>query len=102
MSYLTEFPEFATDVACAEMAKRSEAWEDTSWHNDVAPSFTCDVFVLWIHHENIMEREYTGGPRYAMHCEDECMLETDTWADVLAFMDEGKRDFPAYEWRAEA
>lgn len=90
--YAVEFPAFANDSACAAMAARSEGWEDTSWHNDACPSFTCDVFVLWIEHPDPAMREFNSA-RFTMVCEDETMLETEDWADVLAFMDDGKRDF---------
>ena len=100
MTYATEFPNMGDDTACAAMAARSEGWEDTSWHNDVCPSFTCDVFVLWCDHEQVAQREYPNAPRFVMTCEDHTYLETEDFSDVLAFMDDGKRDFAAWDYAA--
>lgn len=92
MTYATEFPDMANDTACAVMAGRADAWEDTSWHNDVCPSFTCDVFRLWVDHEDTAQREVgPDGPRFVMMDEDRTVLETNDWGDVLAYMDEGNR-----------
>lgn len=96
MTYAVEFPAFAADVHCAQMAARADAWEDTSWRNDACPSFTCDVFVLYIDAENRWDREFPQCARFVMKCEDEVYLETENWSDVLAFMDEGERFFPEY------
>lgn len=96
-TYATEFPAWADDAECAHMAAR-EGWEDSSWHNDTCPSFTCDVFVLFIDHADRASREFPEAPRFSLTDEGRTVLETDSWADVLAFMDDGKRDFPEYEY----
>lgn len=96
MTYQTEFPDFANDTACAALAGRSDAWEDTSWGAEACPSFTCDVFVVWCDNPVAAEREFPEMARFCITCEGEEMLQSDDWADVLAFIDDGRRDFAAY------
>lgn len=96
MTYRTEFPDFDFEVP-AMIAANPDAWEDTSWQNDSCPSFTCDVFVLWIDYTDPAKREFPLAPQFSMHCEGESMLETDSWEDVRAFIEDGKRDFPEYQ-----
>ena len=91
MSYSDDFPNFANDTACATFAGRPDAWEDTSWYNDVCPSFTCDVFVVWCDHENAAERERPEAPRFCITDEGHTVLETEDFGDVLAFIDDGNR-----------
>lgn len=93
MTYATEFPEMANDTACATMAARSDDWADTSWGCDQCPSFTCDVFVVWCQPANPEDREFPDMKRFGITDEGESVLETDDFADVLAFIDDGKRDF---------
>jgi hypothetical protein len=93
MTYQTEFPEMADDTACATLAGRADAWEDTSWANDQCPSFTCDVFVVWCQPEKAEDREFPDMKRFGITDEGRSVLETDDFADVLAFTDDGKRDF---------
>lgn len=92
MSYREEFPDFDYEIP-ALVADAPDAWEDTSWHNDVCPSFTCDVFVLWCDYADPAKREFPASPRYHMQCEGETMLLTNEWEDVRAFIEDGKRHF---------
>lgn len=98
MTYRTEFPDFDHEVPAVVTGDWDFA--DTSWGAEMCPKFTCDVFELHINYADRTKREpeMRGGPLYTMTCEDEVMLETDSWEDVRAFVDDGKRDFPAYEW----
>lgn len=100
MAYATEFPNMGEDTACAAMAADSASWEDTSWGNDQCPSFTCDVFVLWCDHESPAQREFPHNPRFMLTDEGRVVLETDDFADVMAFQNDGKRDFPAWDYAA--
>lgn len=93
MTYADEFPDMANDTACATMASRADAWEDTSWGCDMMPSFTCDVFVVWIDREDASQREFPEMKRFGITDEGRSVLVTDDFADVLAFIDDGKRDF---------
>jgi hypothetical protein len=92
MTYATEFrdPDVYKEFA-EQLLERG--FEDTSWGNDMMPSFTCDVFVVWVDHAHPEEREFPEMKRFAIHDEGETVLETDAWADVLAFIDDGKRVF---------
>lgn len=98
MTYREEFPDFDREPP----AVLTGDWDfaDTSWHNDACPSFVCDVFVLWIDYVDQAKREHQGGPAYALTDEGETVLETDDWEDVRAFVEDGRRDFPAYAWAA--
>lgn len=97
--YRAEFPTFDWEVpACVTT---EWGFKDISWHNDACPSFECDVFVLVIDFADPAEREYPTCSRFMMVCEGETYLETDSWEDVRAFVEDGKRDFPAYETPAE-
>jgi hypothetical protein len=95
-----QFPDFdAEGAGLAASLIATGAWEDTSWRNDVCPSIQCDVFVLWIDYADRAKREWDNSPRFSMVCEGEPYLETDDWADVLAFINDGRRDFPDYPYR---
>lgn len=96
MTYRTEFPDF-TDHEHAAKAMELAFSDDTSWANDQCPSFTCDVFVLWIDFPERERREFRCNPRFMLTDEGNEVLSTDDWADVVAFVNDGKRDFPPYE-----
>lgn len=92
-NYRRAFPDF--DYEIPALVADAEGWEDTSWHNDACPSFTCDVFVLWCDYADPTRREVQGGKRFTMLDEGRAVLETDAWDDVRAFIEDGRRDFPA-------
>ncbi|KZZ24208.1 hypothetical protein A3753_17710 [Sulfitobacter sp. HI0082] len=60
LTYREEFPDFDFDVPSVVTG----AWdfEDTSWRQDVCPSFVCDVFRLWIDFTDPQKRERPSGP----------------------------------------
>lgn len=94
MAYRDEFPDFDFDVPA--IVTGAWAFEDVSWRQDVCPSFVCDVFVLWLDYADPQKRERPEGPHFVLMCEDVVMLETDDFADIRAFVEDGRRDFPAY------
>lgn len=96
MGYREHFPDF-TDHEHAAKAMELAFSDDTSWGNDQCPSFTCDVFVLWIDYPERERREFRCNPRFMITDEGNEVLSTDDWADVVAFVNDGKRDFPPYE-----
>jgi phage FluMu gp28-like protein len=58
---------------------------DSSWHNDVCPSFSlavCEQVVLWVDHPDPAQREMQG-TRYLIVGNDDRMLATDDLAEVL-------------------
>lgn len=93
--YRTEFPGFDFEVPA--VVTTDWQFEDTSWGAETNPSFTCDVFVLHIDYTDRLKREFPNGPQFVMMCEGETYLETDSWEDVRAFVEDGKRDHPAYD-----
>ena len=84
--YLQEFPEFGPmDV------KIPAGFEDSSWHNDVCPSFSKDLFNgqvlrLWIERKCADDREYPELPRFsvALHDFDAAFLDTLATSDDYA------------------
>ncbi|MNV23469.1 hypothetical protein D3C71_1144810 [compost metagenome] len=81
-----EFPRFRDEP----MPPIPDEWEDTSWHNDTAPSFQFGGLCIWVFEEDPTERELPHPSRF-MVCrlaEDEpCivadLLCTNDWASVL-------------------
>lgn len=94
MSYREEFPDFDFEVPA--LVSGSEGWEDISWANDSCPLFECDVFVLGVDYADRTKREFPFGAQFTMQHEGEVMLQTDSWEDVRAFIEDGRRDFPPY------
>lgn len=94
MAYRDEFPDFDFDVP--DVVTGDWNFEDTSWRQDVCPSFVCDVFLLWIDYADPQKRERPEAPQFVMVCEGETMLETNSWEDIRAFVEDGRRDFPAH------
>lgn len=88
MSYLKEFPDFDFDIP------HIEGFTDTSWHNNVSPSFARKLndthsITLWVDYLDPDRRE-CGGTQFLVcvhETEDgdnnEVILETDLLADAL-------------------
>lgn len=87
-NYRAEFPDFAP----ADMPAIPGGFLDTSWHNDVCPSFTSDAIglTLWIDYANPEDREHPSWSRFRLESQDhgvetgEYALDTDDIADVYA------------------
>jgi hypothetical protein len=85
----SEFPDF--DIATLPAIPLH--WEDSSWHNDVCPSFTIgDSVCVFIDYANPQQREVQGddGPRFSVleldegqHTGGEALLHSDSFDDVL-------------------
>jgi hypothetical protein len=88
MSYLKEFPDFDFDPPYVE------GFEDTSWHNNVSPSFARKVtdthsITLWVDYLD-PERRETGGKQFLVcthETEDgddnQTIIETDSFNEAL-------------------
>lgn len=82
--------EFDLEFDCPPLP---EGWHDTSWHNDVRPSYEVGQLRVWIDHPVPEERELTGGSRFAVNAVTDAegsldgttLLGTDHWTHVLAF-----------------
>lgn len=94
MAYRDEFPDFDFDVP--EIVTGAWNFEDTSWRQDVCPSFQCDVVTLWIDYADPQKRERPEGPRFVITSEGETMMEGDDWSWVVAYVEDGRRDLPEY------
>lgn len=89
-SFATEFPDFPV----ADMPAIPGGFIDTSWHNDVCPSFTSDVLglTIWVDYADVTRREHQGWLRFRVTPQDHGVdvsgedLETDDWADVETFI----------------
>ena len=60
-----EFPDYGS------LPSIPTGFEDTSWHNDVCPSFTSDAYRIWLDYENEDRREFKGRKRYTIRYEEE-------------------------------
>lgn len=89
-NWQTEFP----DYPATEMVGVPAGFTDTSWHNDVCPSFTSDVLgmTIWVDFPHADDREYPDYPRFRVTPQDhgvECSgesFESDVWDDVISFI----------------
>lgn len=97
MSYRTEFPTFPDSAIPAELLAGD--WEDTSYHNDTAPSFQRGRFSVMIDWPEPMDREYPESPRYSVADTTEGAFGTvygdafvsDDWTDILRYIATGGR-----------
>lgn len=86
-NYREEFPDFELDVTIPE------GFEDSSWHNDVCPSWYSEELdaELWVDYKNPEDREMAGCPRFLVvldpQCERHIRLHTDDYAQVLMELD---------------
>lgn len=77
-------------------------WTDSSWHNDAAASYEVGLLRVWIEHPDRTQREIDCETRFLVMLlephEDDLptiadqppLLETDDWAEVLAFVEARK------------
>lgn len=88
----TEFPDFL-EADWPTMPPVGD-FVDVSWRNDMCPSIASDRLQLqvWIDFLNPTDREFFDSPRFRVEpqiCGIEATgesLETDDWAEVLAFI----------------
>ena len=91
-TYKYEFPNFDFEVP-----QLPEGFVDISWHNDVCPSFSCDLndkqeMIIWVNYADEDRRE-CGGLQFALVVKDidndcdplgfACELETNSWDAIL-------------------
>jgi hypothetical protein len=88
MNWRDEFPDYSP----AEMPAIPPGFDDTSWRNNVCPSFTSDPLglTLWIDYAAPAEREFPTWPRYRLESQEAGVevsgfyLESDDFALILA------------------
>ncbi len=70
-NYQNQFPADFAPPAELLAALAAGGWVDTSWGNDVSPSFCspCGRFKLWIDHMDLDQREM-GGKRFTVYKTD--------------------------------
>ncbi len=86
-NYKTEFPDFDNELILPD------GWVDTSWHNDVSPSFEKQfgdvTYRIWCDYENTDRRE-VGGEQFTVYVEDEvlndCIAQFSTLQEALDFV----------------
>jgi len=92
-TYRTEFPDFDP----RDMPTIPAGWNDVSWHNDACPSFACgrhdSMLVVYVDYREPADRELQDGKRFnilhqieAVDATGDCVLETDSWREVLDFV----------------
>jgi hypothetical protein len=92
-----------------------EGWQDSSWGNDVCPSFLIPAAGLkvFIDHEDPSQREIEDAPRFSVHPTDAdgnvdyeaadcCILETESWDIVLHTIADRLRDMADAETNSYA
>ena len=82
MSYREEFPDFPADAIPADVL--GNGWTDTSWRNDVCPSFERGGFTVFVDFPDATMREYDAPQYRCYHPGGE--METDRWSDILDFV----------------
>ena len=86
----SEFPDYDDTITLPE------GWIDTSWHNDVCPSFEKTfgdtTFRLWCDYVDPERREMYGAMRFVIYIEDEvnyvCIGQTDTIKEAIDLVNE--------------
>ncbi len=88
-NYKTEFPDYDQQLSLPD------GWVDTSWHNDVSPSFEKQfgavTYKLWCDYMNPDRRE-VGGEQFtvSVYIEDEvnfeCIGQFETLLEALEFI----------------
>ena len=89
-NWQTAFP----DYPATEMVGVPDGFIDTSWENDICPSFTSDVLglTIWVDYPHAADREYPEWARFRVTPQDHGVetsgegLEADDWSEVLAFI----------------
>jgi hypothetical protein len=85
---IKEFP----DYDLATLPPIPSGWVDSSWHNDVSPSFVIDdKWQVFVDFEDPKLREFPGQPRYCvLHIADgfdvKDLLSTNDWYAVLSLI----------------
>ena len=90
MTYREEFPDFVPE----DMPAIPAGFEDTSWHNDVCPSFTSDAcgLTIWVDYPKSQDREFEESVRFSVAPQKDGIevsgesLATDDWDEVLRFV----------------
>jgi hypothetical protein len=95
--YQTEFPGFVLPNEIAALVASGELI-DTSWHNDMCPSFSPNGISpdgsvrVWVDFEDRNDREYPDGKRYLVSLHNESgegidnPVETDSLKEVLDYL----------------
>lgn len=86
-NFREEFPSYPADQMPAIPAE----FMDTSWRNDMCPSFTSDKLKLhlWVDFPQMQDREHEG-PRFILEEQEngietgKLVVETENWDEVLA------------------
>jgi hypothetical protein len=86
MTFHPEFPDYPT----ADLPALPEGFVDSSWHNDVAPSYLhgASGLQVFMDYRDEAKRECAGTPRFSVIRIDQndTSFTSDNWADVLNFL----------------
>jgi hypothetical protein len=88
--YQAAFPDYPP----ADMPALPYLFDDSSWKNDVCPSYSSELFGLriWIDYVDPAQREIDQGERFLVTPLDDgthdVFVQTDDWNAVLAYVEE--------------
>jgi hypothetical protein len=97
MSYRDHFPDFPA----SDMPGILPGFVDSSWRNDICPSFTSEALglILWVDYATPADREFPDWPRYRVTtASNEAirdLMASDDFAAVVAFVSEHIATLPA-------
>jgi hypothetical protein len=77
-----EFPDY--DVST--LPAIPDEWLDTSWHNDTCPSWQVGPYRVSIDYADPSEREFDNTERFLVSLEQDCLLATNNWQEVLDYV----------------
>ncbi|WP_047308801.1 hypothetical protein [Rhodopseudomonas palustris] len=96
MTYRDQFPDFPT----SDLPGILPGFADSSWRNDVCPSFTSEALglVLWVDFADPMRREFPEWDRYRVTSEENSIVDlmsSNDFAAVVVFVSEHIATLPA-------
>jgi hypothetical protein len=100
-SAMPEFhPEFS-DYPLADLPAMPEGFSDSSWHNDVCPSYRSETLGLQIFMDYVDKSlsESAMGTRFSIHRDmpdgsSDVVFQSDDWADIVEFVEGEKTRAP--------
>jgi hypothetical protein len=92
MKYDTDGHEVDADFTIIVDMLYDKGLFNSSWRNDLCPSFTNDEIVVFVDRKNVEDRESSEFSRYSITSSDgiKCILDTDDFDAVISTLDRYK------------